>query len=154
MKELFAKDIMTKKVITINRDSTVGDLAKLLIKKKISGVPVVDEKNAIVGIITEGDIILKESSLPLPISFSFSFMNKYDTYAKSTEEYLKTKVEEVMTRTVRTVREDEPLSKVVNIMLNNKINRVPVLDKENKLVGIITRANIIESILKSEKKYK
>ncbi len=149
MKELFAKDIMTKKVITIDKDSTVGDLAKLLIKKKISGVPVVDEKKVIVGIITEGDIILKESSLPLPISFSYSFMNKYETYTKSTEEYLKTKVEDVMTRTVRTVKEDEPLSKVVNVMLNNKINRVPVLDKENTLVGIITRADIIESILKS-----
>jgi len=154
MKELFAKDIMTKKVITIDKDSTVGDLAKLLIKKKISGVPVVDEKKDIVGIITEGDIILKESSLPLPISFSFSFMNKYETYMKSTEEYLKTKVEDVMTRTLNTVKEDAPLSKVVNVMLNNKINRVPVLDKENKLVGIITRANIIESILKSYEQYK
>jgi len=150
MSELFAKDIMTKKVVAIDKDSTVGDLAKLLIKNKISGVPVVDEKNIIVGMITEADIILKESSLPLPLSFSFSFMDKYETYMKDTKEYLKTKVEDIMTGEVKTVREDTPLARVVNIMINNKINRVPVVDKNNKLVGIITRANIIESIIKGE----
>lgn len=150
MSKLFAKDIMTKKVVAIDKDSTVGDLAKLLIKNKISGVPVVDEKNIIVGMITEADIILKESSLPLPLSFSFSFMDKYETYMKDTKEYLKTKVEDIMTGEVKTVREDTPLARVVNIMINNKINRVPVVDKNNKLVGIITRANIIESIIKGE----
>lgn len=147
MSDKLAKDIMTKKVVTVSKDSTVGDLAKILIKNKVSGVPVVNENNNIVGMATEADIILKESTLPLPLSFGSAFMKNYETLTKDDKEYLKTKVEDIMTREVKTVKEDIRLDKVVNIMINNNINRVPVINKENKIVGIITRANIIESII-------
>jgi len=147
MGELFAKDIMNRKVVTISKDSTVGDLAKLLIQKKVSGVPVINENSNIVGMVTEADIIMKESTLPLPLSFSTAFMNKYETFTKNNKEYLKTKIEDVMTRKVKTVKEDTKRTKVVNIMINNNINRIPVVDENDKLVGIITRANIIKSII-------
>lgn len=147
MSELFARDIMNRKVVTISKNATVGDLARLLIKNKVSGVPVVNENSNIIGMVTEADIILKESTLPLPLSFSTAFMNKYETFTKDNKEYLNTKIEDVMTRKVKTVREDTKRTKVVNIMINNNINRIPVVDENDKLVGIITRANIIESII-------
>ncbi len=153
MAELLAKDIMTKKVITISKDATLAELAKLLIKNKISGVPIVDKKEELVGIVTEADIIVKESNLPFPLSFSFAFLESYESYTKSTKEYLETRVEEVMSTNVKTAREDMPISKVVNIMINNNINRLPILNNDGKLTGIITRADIIKSIIKkSEKK--
>jgi len=153
MAELLAKDIMTKKIITISKDATLAELAKLLIKNKISGVPIVDEKEELVGIVTEADLIIKESNLPFPLSFSFAFLESYESYTKSTKEYLETRVEEVMSINVKTAREDMPISKVVNIMVNNNINRLPVLNNDGKLTGIITRADIIKSIIKkSEKK--
>jgi len=153
MAELLAKDIMTKKVITISKDATLAELAKLLIKNKISGVPVVDEKGELVGIVTEADLIIKESNLPFPLSFSFAFLESYESYTKSTKEYLETRVKEVMSTNVKTAREDMPISKVVNIMINNNINRLPILNNDGKLTGIITRADIIKSIIKkSEKK--
>lgn len=153
MAELLAKDIMTKKVITISKDATLAELAKLLIKNKISGVPIVDEKEELVGIVTEADLIIKESNLPFPLSFSFAFLESYESYTKSTKEYLETRVEEVMSTNVKAAREDMPIGKVVNIMINNNINRLPVLNNDGKLTGIITRADIIKSIIKkSEKK--
>lgn len=152
MKELIAKDIMTKKVITIGKNATLLELVKLLIKNKISGVPVIDEENNLVGVVTENDIIVKKSSLPFPLSFSFAFLDKYESYTKSTKEFLDTKVEEVMSVDIKTVRKDMTVSKVVNIMLNNNINRLPVLDDDNKLIGIITRADVMKSMIKEGKK--
>jgi len=153
MAELLAKDIMTKKVITISKDATLAELAKLLIKNKISGVPIVDKREELVGIVTEADLIIKESNLPFPLSFSFAFLESYESYTKSTKEYLETRVEEVMSTNVKTAREDMPISKVVNIMINNNINRLPILNKDSKLTGIITRADVIKSMIKkSEKK--
>jgi CBS domain-containing protein len=149
MKKLVVKDIMTKKVITINKNATVGELSKLLIKNKISGVPVVDNNNNLVGIITDADIIIQESDLPLPLSFSHAFLQKYESYTKNTKEYLKTKVENIMTRRLKTVYEDNTITKVVNIIINNDINRIPVVDKNNRLKGIITRADIIKFMIKN-----
>jgi len=152
MAELQAKDIMTKKVITINKDATVGKLSELLIKNKICGVPVVDKNDKIVGIVTEADIIVKESNLPFPLSFSFAFIKNYESYTKSTKEYLETRVEDIMTKKVKIIKEDTPVSKVANIMINNNINRLPVMDKNDKLTGIVTRADIIKSMIKKGKK--
>jgi CBS domain-containing protein len=152
MKELIAKDIMTKKVITIEKDATLSELVRLLIKNKISGVPVIDEKNNLVGVVTENDIIVKKSSLPFPLSFSFAFLDKYESYTKNTKEFLDTKVEEVMSVDIKTVRKDMTVNKVVNIMLNNNINRLPVLDDDNKLIGIITRADVMKSMIREGKK--
>ena len=151
MVELQAKDIMTKKVVTINKDATIGELSELLIKNKICGMPVVDKNDKVVGMATEADIIVKESNLPFPLSFSFAFLKDYESYSKSTKEYLKTKVENIMTRKVRIIKEDTPVSKIANIMINNNINRLPVMDKNGKLTGIVTRADIIKSMIKESK---
>lgn len=151
MAELLAKDVMIKKVITISKDATVAELVKLLIKHKISGVPIVNEKKELIGIVSEADIIVKVSSLPFPISFSFAFLDSYESYTKSTKEYMETRVEEIMSKNIKTVKENIPLTKVVNIMINNNINRIPVLDDNNKLSGIITRADIMKSMIKKNR---
>ncbi len=152
MAELLAKDIMTKKVVTVGKDATLAELAKLLMKNKISGVPVVDGEKRLVGIVSEADIIVKKSSLPFPLSFSFAFLDKYESYTKSTKDFLDIRVEEIMSADVKTARKDITVSKVVNIMINNNINRLPVLDSDNRLVGIITRADIMKSMIKESKK--
>ncbi|MEA2016107.1 MAG: CBS domain-containing protein [Actinomycetota bacterium] len=148
MAELLAKDIMTKKVITVSKDATVGQLTRLLLKNRISGTPVINEKNDLVGIVCEKDVIVKMSSLPFPMSFGFAFLDNYEIHTKSTREYLETKVEEIMSKKIKTVRKDMLLSKVVNIMINNNLNRVPVVDDNNRLSGIITRADIMKSMIK------
>jgi len=149
MEKLVVKDIMTKNVITINKDATVYELSKLLIKNKISGVPVVDDNYNLVGIATDADIIIQKSDLPLPLSFSQAFLQKYESYVKNTKEYLKTKVDNIMTKQLKTVYEDDTITKAVNIIINNDINRIPVIDKNNRLKGIIARADIIKFMIKN-----
>lgn len=152
MAELLAKDIMIKKVITVSKDATLAELANLLMKNKISGVPVINEEKELVGIVSEADIIVKKSSLPLPLSFSFAFLDKYESYTKSTKDFLNIRVEEIMSVDLKTASEDVSVNKVVNIMINNNINRLPVLNSNNRLVGIITRADIMKSMIKESKK--
>ena len=157
MEELTAQDIMTKDVVTITKDSTIGDLSKLLISNKISGVPVVDEKGKLVGMVTDGDIITEDIS-PIfpyyidPFMMSYGFIENIEQYQKDMKGYLETSVEEIMTRKVRSVKMDTPVSEVAKIMVRNKINRVPVVDNDNKLVGIIARDNVIESMVKDADK--
>jgi CBS domain-containing protein len=151
MSELLARDIMVKKVITINKGASVGKLSELLLKNKISGVPVVDDNGKLVGIATEGDLIVKDADLHFPRYFklldSIIYLESLNKFKRNLRKYLGTKVEDIMTGKVRTVGEDTPVNEVANIMIRNNINRVPVLDSNSNLVGIITRADIVKSMI-------
>ena len=151
MAELLAKDVMVKKVITIKKDASVNELSELLVKKKISGVPVVDESGSLVGIATEGDLIIRDADLHFPRYFklldSIIYLESLNKFKRNLKKYLGTKVEDVMTSKVKTVNVDTPVSEVADIMIRNNINRVPVLDGSSNLVGIITRADIVKSMI-------
>jgi len=151
MSELLAKDVMVKKVITINRNASVKELSELLIKNKISGVPVVDDNGSLVGIATEGDLIVQDADLHFPRYFklldSIIYLESLNKFKRNLKKYLGTKVEDIMTGKVKTVNTDTPVNEVANIMIKNNVNRVPVLDSSGNLVGIITRADIVKSMI-------
>ncbi len=150
MAELKAKDIMKKKVITINMDASIEELSELLVKNKISGVPVLDKNGKLVGIATEGDLIVRDADLHFPRYFkllgSIIYLESLNKFQKNLKKYLGTKVEDVMTAKVRAVKEDAPLNEIANLMIKYNINRVPVLGKKEDLVGIITRADIVKTM--------
>jgi CBS domain-containing protein len=149
--ERLVKDIMVKKVITIQKDASVEELSELLIKNKISGVPVTDSDGKLVGIATEGDLIIKDSDLHFPRYFklldSIIYLESLNKFKKNLKKFLGTKVEDVMTAEIKTVKEETPVSEAANIMIKYNINRVPVLDSKDKLVGIVTRADIVGSMI-------
>lgn len=151
MSELLARDVMVKKVITINKNASVAELSELLIKNKISGVPVVDDSGKLVGIATEGDLIVRDADLHFPRYFklldSIIYLESLNKFKRNLRKYLGTKVEDVMTSKVKIVKEDTPVNVVANIMIRNNVNRVPVLDNDGNLVGIITRADIVKSMV-------
>lgn len=151
MPELLARDVMVKKVITINKNASVAELSELLIKNKISGVPVVDDSGKLVGIATEGDLIVRDADLHFPRYFklldSIIYLESLNKFKRNLRKYLGTKVEDVMTSKVKIVKEDTPVNVVANIMVRNNVNRVPVLDNDGNLVGIITRADIVKSMV-------
>jgi len=151
MSELLAKDIMIKKVITIKKDASVDELSELLVKNKISGVPVVDDGGSLVGIATEGDLIVQDADLHFPRYFKLLdgiiYLESLNKFKRNLKKYLGTKVEDVMTSKVKTAGTDTPVSEVANIMIRDNINRVPVLNKKGGLVGIITRADIVKSMI-------
>jgi len=155
MKELLAKDIMMKKVITISKDASVGELSELLVKNKISGVPVVDSSGKILGIVTEADIIIKDADLHFPRYFKLLdgiiYLESFRKFKNNLKKYLGSRVEDIMTDRIKTVEENTPVSDIASMMINNNVNRIPVVDKDKKVVGIITRRDIVKSMIMKEK---
>ena len=155
MASLTAKEIMNKKVITINKDASIKELSELLVDNKISGVPVLDENNNLTGIVSEGDIIVQNSDLHFPRYFKLLdgiiYLESLNKFKRSLQKHLATKVEDIMTVKVKTVDEKTPINEIADIMLDNRVNRLPVMDKNNKLVGIITRADIVKSMVTGRK---
>ncbi|MEA3421416.1 MAG: CBS domain-containing protein [Acidobacteriota bacterium] len=155
MKKLLAKDIMVKKVITIGRDASIGELSNLLVNNKISGVPVVDSSGKILGIVTEADIIIKDADLHFPRYFKLLdgiiYLESFRKFKNNLKKYLGSRVEDIMTNKVKAVEEDAPVGDVASMMINNNVNRIPVVDKDKKVIGIITRRDIVKSMIVKEK---
>lgn len=149
--ERLVKDIMVREVITIKKDASVEELSELLVKNKISGVPVIDSDGKLVGIATEGDLIIKDSDLHFPRYFklldSIIYLESLNKFKKNLKKFLGTKVEDVMTAEIRTVKEETPVGEAANMMIKYNINRVPVLDSKDEMVGIVTRADIVKSMI-------
>lgn len=139
-----AKDVMTQPVITVKKETTVAELIHLLLERRISGVPVVDEQGRVVGIVTEGDLILRERGAA-PRSFLKSLFGDPERLAR---EYIKLHgccAQDVMTQEVITVEEETPLERVAALMADKQVNRLPVL-RQGKLVGIVTRADVLKGL--------
>lgn len=150
MNDKRAKDIMTTDVIVANKNDIIANVANLLIKEKIGGLPVVDEENKVVGIISETDIMKKESHVDSPRMLNFiqgiiflDDMKKFEDEMRAIAVY---KVEDLMSKDIITVNENDTFDYVANVMINKSINRVPVVDENNFLKGIICRYDIIKAM--------
>ncbi|KAB3534146.1 CBS domain-containing protein [Alkaliphilus pronyensis] len=146
-----AKEIMTKEVISVKRENTVEEVVKLLIDNNISGLPVVDEENKVVGVITEGDLIYRNKKLQLPSYFtildSYIFLESTKSLREQIKKMVGYRVEDVMTKKVITANEEDDIEDVATLMANNKINRIPIV-KDGALVGIVSRRDIIKAYAK------
>jgi CBS domain-containing protein len=110
-------DVMTTNVITIPAHQTKQQAARLLSHHRISGLPVVNDEQAVVGVVTEYDVISKEGKT----------------------------VDEIMTRGVISVTPDTDLDEVGYLLVHERIKRLPVLD-HGKLVGIVSRADLVREV--------
>jgi CBS domain-containing protein len=138
-------DVMTPRVISVSPQSTVLDAARLMLKNHISGLPVVDDKGKLVGIVSERDFLRRPE-----IGTERKRSSRFDAFfapAEAAEDYARThgvRVHDVMTAEVITANEDTPLDKVVHLMEKHDIKRLPVL-RRGKVVGIISRANLVRA---------
>jgi len=150
MNEKRAKDIMTTDVIVANKNDIIANVANLLIKEKIGGLPVVDEENKVVGIISETDIMKKESHVDSPRMLNFLqgiiFLDDLKRFEDEMRAIAAYKVEDLMSKDIIKVNENDTFDYVANLMINKSINRVPVVDKDNFLKGIICRYDIIKAM--------
>ncbi|MBP8820403.1 MAG: CBS domain-containing protein [Syntrophomonadaceae bacterium] len=149
---MLAREIMSRDVITVSPEEKVDKAARILVENKISGLPVVDANNHVVGIITEKDLIIRASELKVPFYVtlfdSIIFLENPIRFNNDVKKYIATQVKDAMTRKVFVVEEDTPVSEIVEIMQKRAINRVPVV-RNDKLVGIITRNDILKSLVKT-----
>lgn len=150
-------DVMTKDVTTFSPDASIYDCAKTLKEKRISGGPVVDNAGKVVGVLSEGDIMkLIESHdisinaiLPSPLDvleIPVRMKLGLDEFAKRVKKAASASVGDLMAESVVSVSPDEDISRAAKIMADRRVNRLPVIDAEGKLVGIITRGDIIGAI--------
>jgi CBS domain-containing protein len=122
-----AKDLMTKDVITVKKDTPVLDAMKFMVEKNITGIPVVNDDMLVVGILSERDVLRL-------------------LYAGEDEKW--DLVEDFITQPVIYFDEDEDLADICDCLMNNHFRRVPITSK-GKLVGIISRSDIIGYILQT-----
>jgi CBS domain-containing protein len=149
---MLARDIMTRDVFTVKSQDKVDEAARILVEKRISGLPVVDDEDHVTGIITEKDLMVKASELKVPFYLtlfdSIIFLDNPIRFNNNVKKYTASLVKDAMTSKVFIVEEDTPVSDIVAIMQNRKINRVPVV-RNGKLVGIITRNDILKTLVKN-----
>ena len=145
---LTAKDIMIKDVIVVQPDTAVEELASILVKNEISGVPVVDESGALFGIVTENDLISRNKRLHIPTVVSFLDANIYLESSKKFEQEVKrltaTKVRDICTRKVVAITEDTTIMDIATIMSEKKVYLLPVV-KAGKIVGIVGKRDMVKA---------
>ena len=148
-----AKEIMTDDVITVTEKETLENVVELLSKHQIGGLPVVDDDEKLTGIITVTDIIRYSEKIDVvPMINLHEWVSPYtDTknliyFRKGHEALHETRVTEVMKKKVFTVKEEDSIENVARLMKRHKINRVPVVNEENKVIGIVTRSDIVKGI--------
>jgi len=151
LKDLTAADIMQPNVVTIKEDASVRELAELLSKKKISGAPVVDDQNRVVGIVSEGDLVLQDADIHFPhyieLLGNIVYLESVKKYEDRLRKVAAASVSEIMTTDVISVQKDTSVHEVATLMTDKKVNRLPVLDG-NILVGIVTRADLVRAVSK------
>jgi CBS domain-containing protein len=141
-----AVDIMTPDPVYISPDASIADAIRLMLERKFSGLPVVDAGGALVGIVTEGDLIRRtETGTQRKRSGWLEFLVGPGRLAAEYLQAAGRKVGDVMTADVRMVTESSSLDEVVHLMERHQINRVLVV-RDGKLVGIVTRANLLHAL--------
>jgi CBS domain-containing protein len=141
-----ASDIMTTKVITVSPDRKVDEIARVLLEKGISAVPVVDENDNVVGIVSEGDLWRRQENETE--RHRSSWLGMFTSSEDDAREYAKTHgmtASQVMSGDIISVNEDTLVGDIAQLLEKRRIKRVPVL-KDGKIVGIVSRANLLHGL--------
>ena len=146
MQSVKARDIMTKKVVCVYKQTSSREIAEVMAKNSVSGIPVIDDGEQVVGIISENDFLSRMGKKEIK-----SFMN---IIALCLEDkgcvampIRNQNAEDIMTSPVITANEETPVSDIVNLFADKKINRVPILSQDKKLVGIVSREDALQTII-------
>jgi predicted transcriptional regulator len=144
------KEIMTTKVNTLSPEMNAREALGLLFKMKISGLPVIDENNKLVGMFTEKGVL--RTLLPGYIAKvgSFTYQENPKMIKQKVDALQTMQVKDVMRQEVITVDEETALSEVARIMLTQLVRRVPVLNKDKQVIGIVAREDVVRALFSKE----
>jgi CBS domain-containing protein len=140
------RDVMTRNVITVKPDQSIVVAARLMLQNRVSGLPVVDDKDAVVGVVTEGDFLRRGEigttrRRPKWLEFIVGPGRLADEFVRSSGR----KVGEIMTPDPYTIGEDASLKSVVEAMERRRVKRLPVV-RNGRMVGIVSRANLMHAL--------
>lgn len=141
-----AHQIMTKRVITVTPDATILEAADIMLGQHISGLPVVDAADKLIGIVSEGDLIRRrEIRTERRRGALLRFILGAGRSASDFVHEHGLKISEIMNPSPITITEDTPLADIVDLMEKRNVKRLPVL-RNDKIVGIVTRANLLQAV--------
>ncbi len=141
------EEIMTKDVITVSPKTPIHEAAQLMIDHGVSGLPVVDDAGSVVGIVSEGDLILREKPRERAPWWRL-FFGDAERLAREYQKAHGMTVGEVMTRSLIAVSPDFPIESAALILDQHRIRRVPVV-AEGQLLGILSRGDLIKALAKA-----
>lgn len=151
MQKLVSK-FMTKKVIAIKENESIKRVFKLMDKHGILGLPVLNDEGAVIGIVTESDLISHFTTLETPkginILGSIIYLDNIEDFNESLKDHCAEVVKDIMTTDVATIMHSATLSDAINLMGGKEVSRLPVVGEKGELVGIVTRKDIVHEIAK------
>lgn len=140
------RDLMIRDVVAVRTDTSINEVAKLMHRHAISGLPVLDAAGALVGLVSESDLIQRKGRFEVP-----AFVQIFDAaiplemphhLRDRLRHILATRAEDVMTRDVHTVGPDTDIEDLVELMVHQHANPVPVVE-DGRLVGIVSRSDLV-----------
>lgn len=140
-------EVMTREPILVTPQTALEEAVKILAAKKIGGLPVVDDSGKLVGVISEGDLMWQEAEVKLPsyimLLDSVIYLENPGRYQRDLHKALGQTVGEVMSNNPLTVKPEKTVKDAARILNEKRIDRLPVIDDSGKVVGIITRGDIV-----------
>ena len=147
---LKAKDIMTTEIITVSPDTEITTAAKILLEKRINGLPVVDAYDRLVGILCQSDLVAQQKSIPIPSVFtlleSYIPLTSMKRIDKEVEKIAALTVKQAMTPDPATVGPETDIEEVARLMVDNKFHTLPVMEGD-KLVGVVGKEDVLKTLL-------
>jgi len=140
---------MSRNVVTVKKNTTIKELSKIFVEKKVNGVPVVDDEGNVVGIVTQGDLIEQNKNLHIPTVIALFdavlFLESEKKFESEVKKLTGTRVEDIYQKKVVTVPPDMDASDIVTVMAEKEIHTLPVVDG-GRLVGVIGKLDLIRSM--------
>jgi CBS domain-containing protein len=136
-------------VLTVKAETSVNDVAKLLGQRDISGVPVVDDQQQVIGIITELDLIVRNTRLEMPrfievLDWGRIPLERPGHLRERLKHMLGAEARDVMTEKVTTIGPDAEVEELAELMVKQRVNPVPVVADTGRLIGIVSRADLVD----------
>lgn len=147
---MLAKDIMTKDVAVVQAETTIDEVSRIFVDKNISGLPVVNQYHKLIGIVSEGDLVYKQKPVRAPL-----FINLFDglipidrnAFHEDMKRIAAYQVKDIMSSPAIYAYEDTPVSEIAEVIINKKINRIPIVNEIMEVVGIVSRHDIVRSMI-------
>lgn len=151
--DLTVKDVMRREVPLAGPSATVAELARLMVDHRVPGVPIIDG-GELVGIVTEGDLIQREADVDIPavatLFDAILFSDAGEPFAEELRHVVAMTAGELMSAPVISIRDIATISELATLMMQQRVNPVPVVDDSRRIVGLATRTGLIEMIARLE----
>ena len=147
---LKVKDIMTKEIITVSPQTEIVNAAKILLEKRINGLPVIDDSGNLVGILCQSDLVAQQKNIPIPSVYtlldSIIPLTSLKRIDKEVKKIAALKVEQAMTPNPVTVGPETDIEDVAKLMVDKKYHTLPVVEN-GKLVGVVGKEDVLKTLL-------